>query len=299
MKKTTQVKIVLKKYLPNNIFTITKKIFNNTYNKIEEYIFLKRTANFTYPKYINIDDKGVAFELLIDPKNGVLDKYLSINTKYERHITEQMHNHIKAGDIVLDIGANIGLHTILLAKITGNSGQVHAFEPIPSIYTQLEKSIEKNNIKNIRVEKFALGEKQEELDININLGCVASSSILDKDVSNMTTNIKIQVKALDSLNLQKVDFIKLDVEGYEWNVIAGGMNTIKRYKPTIIFEYSPDYFRRAGNNDGNKILNFMIDNNYVMYDLENKKKVVAYIESFEKEFAFGLRSQTNILCLQK
>ena len=299
MRKTTQAKIILKKYLPDNIFIITKKIFNNTYNKIEDYIFYKRKSSFVKPGYIRVEDKGVSFELLIDPKNGVLDEYLFINSKYERHITSEMHTYVKPGDIVLDIGANIGLHTILLAKITGAYGQVYAFEPIPSIYTQLEKSIEKNNIKNIRVGKFALGEKKEELYININLGCVASSSILDKDVSNMTTNIKIQVRTLDSLNLQKVDFIKLDVEGYEWNVISGGMNTIKRYKPTIIFEYSPDYFRRAGNNDGNKILNFMIDNNYVMYDLENKNKVVLNIISFEKEFAPGLRSQTNLLCVQR
>ena len=299
MQNSTKIKLILKKILPSFLFTFIKNIWSNNIIPIQDYVFKLRINDFIKPEFVNLNFKNINFDLLIDPSNGLVDTSIYAKRKYEHHILTEMYAYIKIGNVALDIGANIGHHSIFMAKIVGGGGEIYAFEPIPKIYNQLEKSVTKNNLNNVIINKYALGEIDKEVEININNNNVGGSSIVNRNASDTTTNVKIQVKTLDSLNLQKVDFIKLDVEGYEWNVIAGGADTISKYKPTIIFEYSPDYFRRANNNDGNKILNFMINNNYIMYDLENKKKMVADIKSFEKEFAPGLRSQTNLLCVQQ
>lgn len=300
MKITTILKIKLKNILPHRAFIIVKKSWGAIYNPYKNFNLKISTLRFKKTKYISINFKDIKYDLLINPENGFLDKSLYVNQKYEQHLSLEMFNYIKEGDVVLDIGANIGIHAILMSNLVKDNGQVIAFEPLPKIYTQFEKSILKNNIQNIKINKYALGSEDEMLLIHVNNKSVASSSILNNHKADTLEKINIQVKKLDSLRLEKIDFIKLDVEGYEWNVFIGGNETIKKFKPTIIFEYSPEYFRSSGNeSDGIKMLGFLKENHYKIYDLENKRREILDIETFIHEFDPGLRSQTNLLCLQK
>ncbi len=101
----------------------------------------------------HLKDKHV----IIDGNKMFLDKndslLLSINKIYEENETNFFKNSINKGDIVIDIGANIGYYTLLFARLVGNTGKVYAFEPDPRNCLLLEKNIQINNHKNIILEK--------------------------------------------------------------------------------------------------------------------------------------------------
>ncbi|MEK6878831.1 MAG: FkbM family methyltransferase [Nanoarchaeota archaeon] len=140
--------------------------------------------------------------------------------------------------IALDIGSHIGFHTVYLAKICKH---VYSFEPQIINYDRLVKNVELNNLSNVTCHNVALYSKERKMavnnilqqkDIRYNDGVQACSLTLYENDGD------IQAKTLDSYNLPKIDFIKADAEGSEFDIFLGGMETIKKYRPTIIFEYS-------------------------------------------------------------
>ena len=86
---------------------------------------------------------------------------------YEPFVTQVMHNMAKKGDTVVDIGANIGYYSIMLAKFVGKSGKVYAFEPEPKNVELLSKNVKVNNLHNIKVSNIAISSKKQDLDLFI------------------------------------------------------------------------------------------------------------------------------------
>jgi FkbM family methyltransferase len=160
---------------------------------------------------------------------------------WETHLYYFYSKIIKEDDIVLDGGANIGFHTIQFATLA-NKGKVYAFEPQPLIFNVLSTNILLNGATNI-ITHYRLGLSDKE-DIEIftsmnNLGvsmtpnCInwGGRGFTEKDGDETATTI-----ALDSLNISKLDFIKLDIQGFEYKALIGGINTIKNNMPTIFIE---------------------------------------------------------------
>lgn len=98
------------------------------------------------------------FKLFIKPNidNG-LEKTIYYHGTYERGFAEFLKQNLKKGDIFIDVGANIGLFTLLSSKLVGNVGRILSFEPNPEIFEQLEVNVNLNNSKNIELFNFALG----------------------------------------------------------------------------------------------------------------------------------------------
>lgn len=237
---------------------------------------------------------GKKFKIIIDPKNGYLDEQVFAKKLYEPHIVKEFVNNISPGDVCLDVGANIGHHALIMAQAVGEKGIVHAFEPIPFIRNQMIESIKLNDINTINIISEALSDKNGEMSLYINNDNVGSSSLVNK--GNGAT-IPVTLKTLDSYNFNHVDFIKIDVEGFEFNVLKGGERTIAQLHPKILFEYSPVYYQKYSLSDSTEILTFLKKYNYKLIDLEDNKKEINDIDDFVHEFDHGLRSQTNILAL--
>ena len=142
-----------------------------------------------------------------------------------------MHKYFKKysdkNKIALDIGANIGTHSVILSKYYK---KVFAFEPL--FYKLLEKNIQLNNINNVDVLPFGLSDKKGKSLIkrdNINAG----ASHIDSENGNVTINLN----RLDNLLFKNpIGFMKIDVEGHEIEVINGAKETILKNKPIIIIE---------------------------------------------------------------
>jgi FkbM family methyltransferase len=139
--------------------------------------------------------------------------------------------------IVIDIGSNVGAVLMKIATKCSD-GMVFGFEPSPENFRRLTSNLSLNSFQNVSVFNYALGERAGESFIRVvNEANRGMNTIQQSDDS---TGILIDVKTLDSFiedsRLQRLDVIKIDVEGYETKVIHGAAKTLKKFKPIIFFE---------------------------------------------------------------
>ena len=167
---------------------------------------------------LNLRDRGVSRDLFMYGKRELIPTNYLLNG----HI-------VKEGDVVLDIGANIGYYVLIESKLVGEQGKVYAIEPVSSNLAQLQQNLKLNNCKNVEVFKLAVGDKNGKAKIYIpekrNL------STLDKNAleGNLKSVEEIEVITVDSFldKKPKPNFIRMDVEGYEFYIIKGMNKTLK------------------------------------------------------------------------
>ncbi|MFA5247775.1 MAG: FkbM family methyltransferase [Patescibacteria group bacterium] len=140
---------------------------------------------------------------------------------------------MKKGDFVIDAGANVGIFSLLAGDIVGSSGLVFAFEPVPLAADFLEKNILLNKRKNIKVLKFGLGSKAGKADFNL-------FSSLEESLVFFTggrEKIELDIISLDDFvknnKIEKIDFIKADIEGMERDLLLGAKEVIKKFNPKL------------------------------------------------------------------
>ncbi len=182
--------------------------------------------------------------------------------KYEPYLTELMLSKIKVGDVVLDIGANIGYYAVLFADKVGKKGKVIAIEPDPVNFEILQKNIKENKLFNVVAVQAAVGNENKKMKIfesKENFGDHRLWQNPSKSPFDKRETSDIFCRRLDDLlkelEYQKIDFIKMDVQGFESLTIEGGEKIIEKNKPIIFFEYWPWGNKNAGS-DIKKMMNF-------------------------------------------
>jgi FkbM family methyltransferase len=208
-----------------------------------------------YHHYINI--RTIDNQLMIvNPKDIYISRSLIYSGYWEKNVRDKFIEFIKPGMKVLDIGANIGAHTLFLSKLVGDKGEVHSFEPCENMFDILKFNCISNKLKNTVLYKLGCGEIKEERFIEKrwsetekedNYGCVLLHTEGDESME------KISIVDVDSLNLE-VNFIKIDAEHMEDKVLKGMKNTILKYKPYIIIEIHE--------NDKDKVIPILDELNY-------------------------------------
>jgi len=172
--------------------------------------------------------------------------------KYEPYLTNLMLEKISKDDVVLDIGANIGYYTVLMAD---KVKKVIAIEPDPINFEILQKNIKENKLKNVVAVQAAVGSENKKMGI-IN----SKENFGDHRMWGKGPTVSVFCRRLDDLlkelDYQKIDFIKMDVQGFELLVIEGGKEMIEKNKPTIFFEYWPWGIKNAGG-DYKKMMEFL------------------------------------------
>lgn len=173
-------------------------------------------------------------------------KQISDNLFFEQMYVEEWLSLIVAeSTFVLDIGAHCGSHTLLYKKINPNL-IVHAFEPQSMMYNLLCNNIMLNDLDNVVCHNKAVGHFSGSVEMNQR---VADGQNTDNDIeygTDLFYNLaglevgsggeSVEMVKIDDFNFQKVDYIKIDVEGYEPFVLEGAIETIKRSKPVISYE---------------------------------------------------------------
>jgi FkbM family methyltransferase len=170
----------------------------------------------------NINDVyiGRSFDLYGEFSEGEIDLFEQI---------------VRPADVVLDVGANIGAHTLWLAKKVGPTGRVYAFEPQRIVYQTLCANMALNSISNAFCTQAALGEKASSIVVPP-LNYSAANNFGGVGLGSYTTGESVPVMTLDSLNLSACRLVKIDVEGMEASVLRGATETVQRCKPILYVE---------------------------------------------------------------
>jgi FkbM family methyltransferase len=155
---------------------------------------------------------------------------------------------IKPGYTVLDIGANVGSHTLPLARLVGNNGRVVAFEPTAFAYRKLIVNIGLNPELSPRIiprQAMLVADSRSRLLPGLfSSWPLENSGDLHEEhkgrlMDTSGASVETIDDAVDRLNLSRIDFLKIDVDGYEYPVLKGGLQTLKIHKPSIIMEFAP------------------------------------------------------------
>lgn len=180
---------------------------------------------------------GKVFYMRMDSECGLTMRHHGI---YEYNLIRWCEQYCSPTSTFLDIGAHIGTYSVLLSPFCK---EVHAFEPQKHIYECLVKSIEVNGLSNVITHNVAVGQTEGTSILN-RISVDGGMSTVRNDIHSEGRIIEkeeVKVVKLDNYDLKNVDFIKIDVEGLELDVIKGGLMTLEKNNyPPIMFEAWPD-----------------------------------------------------------
>tara|TARA_R110000850_G_scaffold116505_6_gene232342 strand:- start:1436 stop:2275 length:840 start_codon:yes stop_codon:yes gene_type:complete len=191
----------------------------------------------------NFEFRGVAMKVDIAKQMGAAIYWRGAHDWAPIFVLEKF---LKKGDTFVDVGANQGEYSLWAARKVGTPGKVVAFEPMQQLYDQLTENIRLNEAfhKTISPVKLGLSDKKGEVILYASADSnEGTNTIYNTDKFNIEIG-KIQLDTLDEqlkeLNVNEVNFLKIDVEGAELQVLKGAINTIKNHRPILLLEINKD-----------------------------------------------------------
>ena len=259
---------------------------------LTKYSFVRKVKNYSLSNF-QTDHAEVFGNKLILGKKG-LALAVSHYDEYEESEAKIMEEKIKVGSIVVDVGANIGLHTLNMARIVGNTGQVFAFEPDPSNFEILRKNVKINNYQNIILEEKAVGDKHGR--VILYQSDHPGNHRLFPQTKQAKGEVEVELTSLDKYfidsNLaEKISFIKIDVEGLEFSVLNGMKNILKNNKKIkILFEFVPENIMEVGFAPIG-VLNLLTSIGFKLYCIDERAKKLLRVSNNDE--ILKLCSTTN------
>ena len=191
-----------------------------------EYETVSKTE---YLKYNANGDKLYLDTATKDPSMREILADCMLGWDYESNTNKLIKEVVKKEDICVDAGTSFGYFTLLLGRL---AKKVYAFEPTPNLVQYLIKNLQFNNLTNVEVFNFALWSEKKIIDVN----------------GNEIGRHNVHAITLDSLNIPKLDFVKMDIDGSEPEALKGMIKTIERSPNLkVVIEYYPKYMRKLGN----------------------------------------------------
>ncbi|RKU22402.1 hypothetical protein C6500_04370 [Candidatus Poribacteria bacterium] len=202
---------------------------------------------------------------LANPEHQYLYFY---GTHDERHVVTKLLKIIQPGDICWDIGANIGFYTCLLASRVEDTGTVVAFEPALRTCGYLRENVALNRFANVTVVNKGLGDKAEQRSLYYSEARLAEGTASLKYANGRAASERVRLDTIDNLarELPVPDFIKIDVEGYQLEVLRGGEHCLKTHAPLLMAE-----LKDVGETNRTlfgEIENYVADLGYQLYEIK-------------------------------
>ncbi len=206
--------------------------------------------------------------------SDIVDWYIYFG--FQETSRKVLYDSMEVGQTVIDIGTNVGDVTLHAAKIVGANGKVYSFEPDPNNYKRLETNLSLNNFSNICINQLGLGDRAGTFSIaKVNSGNQGMNRVVKRN-SNYQNLQQIQVITLDSYvtenKIDKIDLIKIDVEGFEYNVLKGSKTVIDTFHPTFFIELDNDNLLEQGSS-AKHLIELLVDSGYDIIHAENNQKI--------------------------
>jgi FkbM family methyltransferase len=217
-------------------------IFNeNQINKLHSKYYnypiknKRGTTNVKYDKTYLEEIKLNGFCFIIHKNDTCIADTLRRGELFEKFIVTFVKHFINPTKNIIDLGANIGTHSIIYSNYT--NGKIYSFEPQKVIFDILTKNIEANNCNNIIPFNFGASNENKKFYMNAEYGNKNNQGAfrIDNTLSNMN-GLEIECKKIDDLNISNVSYIKIDVEGHEYEALLGMKNLLIREHPSIMIE---------------------------------------------------------------
>jgi FkbM family methyltransferase len=176
--------------------------------------------------------------------------------EYEPFMIRSIQANLSSGDVFWDVGANIGVFSLIAAKIVGPNGSVFSFEPSPDVFLALQSNTIGDN--SIKIFPYGIGNADGSASF-VAQGMSAGSSFIE-EVTEMNRRyhpgeairqFSVTIKKLDTLlsDLRPPSLVKIDVEGFEFEVLKGSARLLSDIRPTLIIEIHPPQLRLSGGSE--------------------------------------------------
>lgn len=194
-------------------------------------------------------------ELLLSPHYHI-DRNILIFGCYDNDLHQAFERLIKPGMVCMDVGANLGEMALHMASLTGPTGAVYAFEPVAPVFERLRVHVERNKLQQVvRVLPLALSDQTGSCEIAYAASQADNqglASIVNLEQSDADLKQHIDTVTLDDFvqreNLQRIDLMKIDIQGAEMKLLRGGADALKRFSPDLLMEVSPGDLAKANTN---------------------------------------------------
>lgn len=193
----------------------------------------------------------------------------------DRSLHEALLQFARPDAVALDIGANFGFFSCVLGIACR---EVHAFEPVPELAGRLKFNVELNRLENVRIHQHVLGGTDGEIQFHLPSGLDSNNGTGSVVRDNGGRTIAVSARKLDSFvqseGLQRLDLIKLDVEGAEPEVLAGGQESLTRFRPVVFFENNMGCtFPTAAGDTTRRAMDILTRLGYEIRDLTGRRVV--------------------------
>ena len=216
----------------------------------------------------------------LDLEQGI-DLAIYLLGAFERSTVNAYSKMVKQGDTVLDIGANVGAHTLHLARLVGDKGAVIAYEPTAYAVCKLRHNLALNPgiAQRVTVAQMMLTDSDDripEREIYSGWPLTTQKDLHAGHRGQLKSTEGCRALRLDShlqsLNVRNVDFIKMDVDGFECHVLGGATATLENYQPSILMELSPYLYSEHGKSLDD-LLSLLTRAGYSMFHLDHRSEL--------------------------
>lgn len=209
---------------------------------IERYIDLKLHEDYRRSPQEVAHVRG--FDICLNPKDEYISSYISIAKSYELTTSAIFTSLVRRGSTIFDVGANVGWFTLLAARLSGPTGRVVSFEPEPTNFGLLTKSLELNHFGNVKLLQEAASDFDGKLTLYLTTAANmpgSHSTIRDFGMGSISIDATRLDRVASDLGIDTIQLLKIDVEGAEAKVLLGARSLLDGHKiQNIILEWNPE-----------------------------------------------------------
>lgn len=272
---------------------IDKTIFFSAFcrpHRLIRIIFYK-IGIYRDPSYIIINTKYGFPITIVLPE--LVSKIIYLTGGFEESVEKIIGQFVKPGDVVVDVGAHIGYFSILMSRQVGKDGKVYAFEPTPSTYALLKQNC--LSFTNIHVVNKAVFSKITKLKLqDFGILYLALNSLFSPRINKKLPMEKREVETIDLdtyfSKSEKPNFIKIDAENSEYEIIKGMENLLRTKRPTICMEFGG--CGKKSTKNSKELLDFLYNAKYEIFYF-NRGAIKTY------SLSEGKNHYENLLCIPK